>query len=74
MTYLAAAVLLLVYHRLIRPLQLQDHLYRVLEVNQEAPKVWTIKFAPPPGEPRFEFLPGQFQFLTLFRGGGLPVE
>ena len=73
-TYLAAAVLLLVYHRLIRPLQLRDHLYRVLEVKPEAPKVWTIKFAPPPGERRFDFLPGQFQFVTLFRGGGLPVE
>ena len=73
-TYLAVAVLLFVYHRLIRPLQLRDHLYRVLEVKQEAPKVWTIKFAPPPGERRFDFLPGQFQFVTLFRGGGLPVE
>ena len=73
-TYLAAAVLLFIYHRLIRPLKLRDHLYRVLEVKQEAPKVWTIKFAPPPGERRFDFLPGQFQFVTLFRGGGLPVE
>ncbi len=73
-TYLAAAVWLFVYHRLIRPLQLRDHLYRVLEVKQEAPKVWTIKFAPPPGERRFDFQPGQFQFVTLFRGGGLPVE
>ena len=73
-TFLPVAVLLFVYHRLIRPLQLRDHLYRVPEVKQEADKVWTIKFAPPPGEPRFDFLPGQFQFVTLFRGGGLPVE
>jgi predicted ferric reductase len=72
--YLAVAVFLFVYHRLIRPLQLRDHLYRVLEVKQEVPKVWTIKFAPPPGERRFDFLPGQFQFVTLFRGEGLPVE
>jgi ferredoxin-NADP reductase len=72
--YLAVALFLFVYHRLIRPLQLRDHLYRVLEVKQEVPKVWTIKFAPPPGERRFDFLPGQFQFVTLFRGGGLPVE
>jgi predicted ferric reductase len=73
-TFLAAAVLLFVYHRLIRPLQLRDHLYRVLEVQQEADKVWTIKFDPPPGEQRFDFQPGQFQFVTLFRGEGLPVE
>lgn len=73
-TFLLAAVLLFIYHRLIRPLQLRDHLYRVLEVKQEAPKVWTIKFAPPAGERRFEFLPGQFQFVTLLRGGGLPEE
>ena len=73
-TFLVAAVLLFIYHRLIRPLLLRDHLYRVLEVKQEAPRVWTIKFAPPPGERRFDFLPGQFQFVTLFRGGGLPVE
>ena len=73
-TCLAAAVLLFIYHRLIRPLKLRDHLYRVLEVKQEAPQVWTIKFAPPPGERRFDFLPGQFQFVTLFRGRGLPVE
>ncbi len=73
-TYLATGVLLFVYHRLIRPLQLRDHLYRVMEVKQEAPKVWTIKFAPPPDERRFDFLPGQFQFVTLFRGEGFPVE
>lgn len=73
-TFLMVAVLLFIYHRLIRPLQLRDHLYRVLEVKQETPKVWTIKFAPPPGERRFDFLPGQFQFVTLFRGRGLPEE
>ncbi len=73
-TFLTVAVLLFIYHRLIRPLQLREHLYQVLEVKQEAPKVWTVKFAPPPGERRFDFLPGQFQFITLFRGGGLPVE
>lgn len=72
--FLAAAVLLFIYHRLIRPLQLRDHLYRVLEVKQEAAKVWTIKFAPPAGVPRFDFLPGQFQFVTLLRGRGLPEE
>jgi predicted ferric reductase len=73
-TLLTAAVLLFIYHRLIRPARLRDHQYQVLAVQQEAPRVWTLKFAPPPGERRFDFLPGQFQFVTLLRGRGLPEE
>lgn len=72
--FLATAVLLFAYHRLLRPLRLRDHPYRVIEVQQETPKVWTLKFAPPPGEKRFAFSPGQFQFVTLVRGRGLPEE
>jgi ferredoxin-NADP reductase len=33
-----------------------------------------LRFAPPPEVRRFDFLPGQFQFVTLRRGRGLPVE
>ncbi len=72
--FLGSSLLLFSYHRLIRPWQLRHHLYRIKEVKQETDKVWTIKFEPPPGEKRFGFLPGQFQFITLFRGRGLPVE
>ncbi|HEY9072826.1 MAG TPA: ferredoxin reductase family protein [Desulfobaccales bacterium] len=72
--FLGGAVLLFAYHRLLRPARLRNHLYQVTEVRQESPKVWTLKFAPPPGEPRFNFLPGQFQFVTLLRGRGLPEE
>jgi predicted ferric reductase len=71
---LTGAVLLFGYHRFIRPWQLGRHPYRITEVRQETPQVWTLKFAPPPGENRFDFLPGQFQFVTLKRGRGLPVE
>ena len=71
---LTGAVLLFGYHRFIRPWQLGRHPYRITEVRQETPQVWTLKFAPPPGEHRFDFLPGQFQFVTLKRGRGLPVE
>jgi predicted ferric reductase len=71
---LTGAVLLFGYHRFIRPWQLGRHPYRITEVRQETPQVWTLKFAPPPGEPRFDFLPGQFQFVTLRRGRGLAVE
>jgi predicted ferric reductase len=74
LVFLAVALLLFAYHRLLRPLLLRDHPYLVQEVREENPRVWTIKFAPPPGERRFDFLPGQFQFVTLFRGRGLPVE
>ena len=72
--FLATAVGLFAYHRLVRPWTLRAHPYRVTEVLQETPKVWTLKFAPPPGERRFDFLPGQFQFVTLLRGRGLPEE
>ncbi len=72
--FLVLAVLLFGYHRLVRPLMRRDHPYRVVEVQPEADKVWTLKFGPPPGERRFDFLPGQFQFITLLRGRGLPVE
>ncbi len=71
---LALGVCLFSYHRLIRPWWLSRHPYRIVEVRQETPQVWTLKFAPPPGEKRFAFLPGQFQFVTLLRGEGLPVE
>ncbi len=74
LVFLAVALLLFGYHRLVRPRLLRDHPYRVQEVREECPRVWTIKFAPPPGRRRFDFLPGQFQFVTLFRGRGLPVE
>lgn len=67
-------VVLYVCHRLVRPRLLRGRPYRVTEVKQEAPRVWTLSFAPPPGEQRFDFLPGQWQFLTLERGRGLPVE
>lgn len=72
--FLGGALLLFTYHRLLRPARLREHLCQVMEVRQETPEVWTLKFAPPPGERRFNFLPGQFQFVTLLRGRGLPVE
>jgi predicted ferric reductase len=71
---LVGAVLLFGYHRLLRPWWLGRHPYRVTDVRQETPDVWTLRFAPPPEKPRFDFLPGQFQFVTLRRGRGLPVE
>ena len=43
---LALGVCLFSYHRLIRPWWLSRHPYRIVEIRQENPKVWTLKFAP----------------------------
>jgi predicted ferric reductase len=74
LAFLGLAAGLFAYHRLLRPARLKRRPHRVIEVKQEADRVWTLKFAPPRGEPRFDFLPGQWQFVTLLRGRGLQVE
>jgi predicted ferric reductase len=71
---LAGAVGLYAHHRFYTPWRLRQNPYRVVEVHQETPNVWTLKFAPPEGQDRFDFIPGQFQFITLLRGQGLPEE
>jgi predicted ferric reductase len=71
---LAAAFALFVWHRVLKPAALARRPYEVVGVKEEAPGVWTVALAPPAGEKRFDYLPGQFQFLTLERGRGLPRE
>lgn len=71
---LAVVLIVFVYHRFVRPLLLGLHRYRVVAVQQETEKVWTVKLAPPEGEQCFDYLPGQFQFITFHRGRGLPEE
>jgi len=73
-TGLAVVFLTFVYHRIIRPVLLRKHAYRVTEVIPEAEGVWTVKLAPQKGGPVFDYLPGQFQFITFFRGRNLPEE
>lgn len=70
----AAAAIAYGWHRLIRPLILRQRRYAVTEVRREAKGVWTVALAAPAGVPRFDFLPGQFQFLTFRRAAHLPVE
>jgi ferredoxin-NADP reductase len=48
--------------------------YRVTEVKPEAPGVWSVKLSPPPGSRVFDYLPGQFQFITFYRDRELPAE
>ena len=62
---LAAAMY--VWHRVVRPRRLAANDYRVTEVKPEAPGVWTLRLEPPEGTERFDYLPGQYQFLTLRR-------
>ena len=69
-----AAAATFVYHRLVRPRLLRRHAYNVIDVHKETGDVWTVKLSPPEGAKRFDYLPGQFQFLTFYRERGLPVE
>lgn len=61
-------------HRLLKPRELERTPYRVEAVTQETHNVWTVKLAPPAGEKVYDYQPGQFHFITLQRGGGLPIE
>ncbi len=70
----ASALGAFLWHRLVRPIALSRRPYTVTEVQQETPDVWTIKLAPPSGSSRFDYLPGQFHFLTFYRASHLPVE
>jgi predicted ferric reductase len=62
------------YHRVLRSLWHRRYAYRVIEVLNETPDVWTIKFALAEGGKRYDYLPGQFHFIKLYRESGLPVE
>lgn len=71
---LGLAMVIFVYHRFLRPMQLRRRPFRVIDVRQEKERVWTIKLTPPEGRKRYKYLPGQFHFLTFHRGRDLPVE
>jgi predicted ferric reductase len=71
---LLAAIGAFVWHKLLRSLLLRKSPYEVIGVKPEADRVWTITLSPPKGIRRFDFLPGQFQFITFHRAKHLPVE
>ncbi len=62
------------WHRVLRTILLRRHPYKVTGVREEAAGVWTIELTPPEGVHRFDYLPGQFHFLTFQRAPGLPLE
>lgn len=62
------------WHRVGRGSLLRRHPYKVTSVREEAARVWTIELTPPEGIRRFDYLPGQFHYLTFRRAPHLPVE
>lgn len=71
---LCAAAASYLWHRVARRLLLRRNPYKVTDVRRETDGVWTITLAPPEGVRRFDYLPGQFHFLTFQRAPNLPVE
>jgi len=68
--YFAAGVAAYVQHRIAGPVARRKNLYRVDRVERETHNVWNFTFKPPDGADRFDFMPGQFQFLTFNKGRG----
>jgi ferredoxin-NADP reductase len=68
------SIILFIYHRFVRPFILSRHPYKVIDVKEEADNVWTVRLAPPKDREVFDYLPGQFQFITFKRSKGLPIE
>ncbi len=54
-------------HKLVRHIQIRKHPYRVVQVKQENPEVWSLAFQGPP----LEYKPGQFLHIRLLRDGEL---
>lgn len=71
---LFVAVASYLWHRVLRTILLRRHPYKVTNVREEAAGVWTIELTPPGGIRRFDYLPGQFHFITFQRAPNLPVE
>jgi len=68
------AVLVFGYHRFARPYRLKRRPWQVVEVREEAKDVRSVKLVPPEGRKVYDYLPGQFHFITFYRERNLPVE
>lgn len=69
----AVSLGLLFWQRIARPGLLARKAWSVTKVTPETGDVTSITLAPYPGK-GFSHLPGQFAFVTLMRGRGLPQE
>jgi predicted ferric reductase len=70
---LGAALIAYFYHRIYWPYRGRLRPFEIVEVHQETPEVWTLRFRPTDLRPRTAHLPGQFHFITFYRNG-LPIE
>jgi predicted ferric reductase len=62
------AIAAYINHKFIGPHRRCRHSFRVEKITGETHNVWTLRLAPAENRARFEFFPGQFQFLTFYRG------
>jgi predicted ferric reductase len=65
--YALVALGAMVYNRGIRSAALTARSYRVSDVKQETDSVWTLTLTAPGKGPVYDYLPGQFHFVTLYR-------
>lgn len=72
--YAAACLFSYLHLTLYQRLSARRNPLSVTEVNKVTGNTWEIVMARPDGKRPFDYLPGQFLFLTLLRGRGLPVE
>ena len=69
-----AGLISYINHKFIKPARLKKKAYTISAVKQETHNVWTLEMTPPKESSRFDYYPGQFHFITLFRDSELPVE
>lgn len=65
---LGTAVTAYALHKLIWPMTRKSNLWTVVSATPETDNVWTLEFEPPEGVEPLQHAPGQFRFLTLYRG------
>lgn len=65
---LGIAVVAYATHKFVGPAMRRSKLWGVKSVTQETHNVWTLEFEPPEDVEAMEYEPGQFHFLTLYRG------
>jgi predicted ferric reductase len=65
-SYSVLWLLVLGYIRILKPLRLRQHPYRVVDVREERGNSWTLTLEPERGTP-LDFRPGQFAWLSLGR-------
>ncbi|HCA48035.1 MAG TPA: oxidoreductase, partial [Armatimonadetes bacterium] len=65
---MGASVTAYTLHKFVWPMTRKSKLWTVVSVKPETHSVWTLEFEPPEGVEPLQHAPGQFNFLTLYRG------